>query len=212
MKNCEFPNCQNKARSNSAKYCEKHYYRIRRTGTLNDPVIKGKYIGSHGYVTIKKPNCVATKRKDGLIYEHRYNYYMAHGMENIHCYICKTPLEWEETHIDHINCVKADNRIENLGASCPKCNKARGQHKMKQTIRNRFGKKHTYNGESKFIGDWAETSSIPLGTLRARIQKGWSIERALETPLMRQFSNKKECKPCHKAKSKEENQQRKKTK
>lgn len=42
----------------------------------------------------------------------------------------------------------------------------------------------TYNGETKTISEWANLIGLKWETLKARINKGWSIERALTTPLI----------------------------
>ncbi|SHY11795.1 Uncharacterised protein [Mycobacteroides abscessus subsp. abscessus] len=34
---CAVDGCDNKSRSRTSEYCEKHYYRLRRTGSLSDP-------------------------------------------------------------------------------------------------------------------------------------------------------------------------------
>jgi hypothetical protein len=49
----------------------------------------------------------------------------------------------------------------------------------------------TFNGESLCIGEWAERTGIPYETLRARLSGGWSVEKALTTPVMTQFSRSK---------------------
>lgn len=41
----------------------------------------------------------------------------------------------------------------------------------------------TFNGKSQTIAQWAREIGMPYGTLIARIQRGWSDEKALTTPL-----------------------------
>lgn len=43
----------------------------------------------------------------------------------------------------------------------------------------------TYNGETHCMSEWAEIIGIPYGTFIKRIAYGWSIERAITTPLTR---------------------------
>ena len=45
--------------------------------------------------------------------------------------------------------------------------------------RNRF---ITFHGETMCVLDWSHRSGIPNSTLRHRLRKGWSVERALTTP------------------------------
>lgn len=53
-----------------------------------------------------------------------------------------------------------------------------------QQNRNRSMKRSiTWNGETKSISEWAESTGLMVRTIRARIDyMGWSIERALTTP------------------------------
>lgn len=41
----------------------------------------------------------------------------------------------------------------------------------------------TFNGETKCISAWAEEKGMLWETLKARLKKGWSVEKALTTPL-----------------------------
>jgi len=43
----------------------------------------------------------------------------------------------------------------------------------------------TYKGETKTAAQWAEDVGMNPVTLRRRIQKGWSVEDAIEKPLRR---------------------------
>ena len=40
-----------------------------------------------------------------------------------------------------------------------------------------------HKGVSKCTAEWAEDLDMPVATLAARLSKGWSIEKALETPV-----------------------------
>lgn len=41
----------------------------------------------------------------------------------------------------------------------------------------------TFNGETKTLVEWAESLGIPYTALRMRLHHGWSIEKALTTPV-----------------------------
>ncbi len=41
-------------------------------------------------------------------------------------------------------------------------------------------------GEEKCLGEWAEETGIAIGTIWQRLNKGWSPEEAVRTPLVRQ--------------------------
>lgn len=40
-----------------------------------------------------------------------------------------------------------------------------------------------YNGQRKTMKQWAEDRDIPYNTLRQRLNKGWELEKALNTPV-----------------------------
>jgi hypothetical protein len=55
---------------------------------------------------------------------------------------------------------------------------------MSAQQRNKSSNKYIeYNGETKSVQEWAEKLNIKPSTLRARFNKGWSIERALSEPV-----------------------------
>lgn len=49
----------------------------------------------------------------------------------------------------------------------------------------------THEGETKTLLDWSESLNLPHNTLFMRLRKGWSIERALTTPLLGKGQNVK---------------------
>lgn len=54
---------------------------------------------------------------------------------------------------------------------------------MKEQGRNRSDNVNiTYKGETKCVSAWAEERGMVMNTIRLRLQRGWSVERAIETP------------------------------
>lgn len=49
---------------------------------------------------------------------------------------------------------------------------------------NKAPKLYELDGVSMTVDDWAEKMGIPSGTLYARMERGWSVEKALTTPLV----------------------------
>lgn len=48
-----------------------------------------------------------------------------------------------------------------------------------------------YNGESHCMSEWSEIFNINYKVLSGRINRGWSVERALTEPINQKFNNKK---------------------
>jgi len=54
---------------------------------------------------------------------------------------------------------------------------------LQQARNRRRNRAITFNGETKILSEWAEAIGISVGTLYARISRGWSVERALTIPV-----------------------------
>lgn len=55
-----------------------------------------------------------------------------------------------------------------------------------QTIgaRKKDLKEYTYKGKTMILSEWSRELDIPESTLMRRLERGWSVERALRTPLI----------------------------
>ena len=47
----------------------------------------------------------------------------------------------------------------------------------------------TYNGESHTMAQWGRLVGISSSTIHARLKRGWSVERALSTPIKKVVTN-----------------------
>lgn len=56
--------------------------------------------------------------------------------------------------------------------------------KKEQANNRRTSRTIGYEGVSKTLAQWAETLGISYGALQARLDKGWSVEKAFETPVV----------------------------
>lgn len=178
LSECGTIGCEKLANRKGAGLCEACYMRMRRRGTTAYKRPFSKRLQSAGYVWIWKPEHPLSKG-NGL-YEHRYIYYENNGKGPFECYWCGKFLIWSTMHIDHLDDVRHNNTPENLVASCPECNKARGRHKMVKTKRAQ-GRQITYNGETKCVSEWAKYVGISDTAMARRIEQ-WSLEDALTAP------------------------------
>lgn len=163
-----------------------HYYRLRRTGNaelvLRNP--EQIYLHSHGYLRIPAPKEHPLKPpRDRLLYQHRQIFYEGYGEGPFPCHWCGIEIGWDDPdmNVDHLNDEKDDNRLENLVASCARCNRKRGVSKMRKTMKSK-GRLLTFNDETMCLSDWARRIGISQQSLRFRLDANWSIDRALLTP------------------------------
>lgn len=178
---CKVDGCLKEATRTGKSLCEMHYYRKRRTGTLDlVPAERPAIEHTHGYVLVYAPGhpLGTTSCRQ---YEHRLVYYDAHGAGPFNCHWCGVDVSWHNMHVDHLNTVRNDNRASNLVASCPGCNKSRGVESMRATVRAK-SRSITLNGRTLSVPQWADVIGISAVSLYARLASGWSEERALTTP------------------------------
>ena len=76
---------------------------------------------------------------------------------------------------------KTLDRIDNNGNYCKEnCRWATTSEQMNNMRSNKL---LTYNGECHTIAEWAKKLKVSYGSLEIRIIRGWSTERALNTPI-----------------------------
>ncbi len=176
---CSVEGCDVRVRSAKAIMCEKHYGRIRRNGSLELRAPQPTRMHTHGYVLVYSPNHQLSSGT--YVYEHRLVYHEAHGNGPFRCHWCGIAVTWATMHVDHVNAIKDDNRIENLVASCAGCNQWRGKEAMTRTMRAR-GRQISHDGETLCITEWAERLGISRASIQWRLDNGWTVARALTEP------------------------------
>lgn len=178
---CANPSCEKIV--TSGKYCIACTARLRRRGTLE--LVKPKEFVKHtsGYILIHAPDHPLTLRHSGSKeYQHRVVFYDANGDGPFNCHWCGCDATWDEMHVDHVNAVKDDNRIENLVASCATCNIERGRDNCRKSIREKRAHLIEFGGKKQTPQEWADEIGITRQSLIFRLKSGWSVERALTTP------------------------------
>lgn len=106
-----------------------------------------------------------------------YNCYGGRGIS-----VCERWKKFENFLDDMGECPsgKQIDRINNDGNYEPgNCKWATRKEQCRNTRQNHL---LTFNGETHCVTEWAEIKSISVGTLRSRVSRNWSIERALMTP------------------------------
>ena len=124
---CGVHKCQEPAVRVGHGLCERHYARVRKTGAV-ELVPRISLMISRGYRIVKDaghPLAMA----NGWVAEHRLVAFAKYGSGSLNCHWCDSSIEWPETHVDHLNEIKDDNRPENLVVACSRCNRARGAMK-----------------------------------------------------------------------------------
>lgn len=163
-----------------AGLCEACYARKRRKGTTRKTQFRYKRSNQAGYIKVKEPLHTLAD-STGTVYEHRFVYHKHNGGGPFECYWCGCCVTWFDMHVDHVDSNVTNNSISNLVASCPLCNQKRGRGKMRNTKRSK-GVLITYDGETMCLSEWAKRIEISRTALRARLDSGWPVERALTTP------------------------------
>ena len=176
---CTVAGCELPSRRLSSPYCEKHYMRWYRNGSLDKKVQPSAFEHSNGYVMIPASGHFLS-RGASHAYEHRIVYHGLHGDGPFSCHWCQQQVTWDDLHIDHLDDNKKNNLGENLVASCPTCNQKRGQYKMKNTWRSKTGVEAF--GMKKTMNEWAVHSGLSRQAIISRIKKGWSFEDAVTKP------------------------------
>lgn len=180
LSDCLTLGCGNKANRKGAGLCEGCYMRLRRKGTTDyKPLPPYRLNQSSGYIWLREPNHPLSDSR-GLVYEHRFVFYEHNGTGPFKCHWCGVDIGWECMDIDHVDDNRSNNDINNLVASCHKCNTKRGTHKMVKTRRSEWTQ-ITYEGVTKNASQWAKQLGLSRGAFMRRVEL-WPLEIVMTMP------------------------------
>lgn len=177
-KTCAVADCIKPPRAVGSDYCEMHYGRLRRSGTLNRTLTAHHLHRPDGYVRAPAPKHPMALGSSHA-YEHRVAFFDAHGPGPHACHVCGKVAMLAQLHVDHVNDVRNDNRIENLKPACPPCNQYRTQSRAEICRRKRTTRLIEFGGERLSRSEWARRVGISPSSLAVRLANGWPLQRAL---------------------------------
>jgi len=119
-----------------------------------------------------------------------YSYYGGRGIN--FCEKWKTFVGfWEDMEYEYFDDLTLE-RIDNNGNYCKEnCKWASRKEQARNTRQNRIIE---FRGEKRCLSDWANKIGIAIETLRDRLSTGWSLERALTTPPIKDKDRKRNSK------------------
>jgi hypothetical protein len=127
---CTVDGCDKASRTRTASWCQMHYCRHWRTGSVDlirRPARDGerRTNGLNGYVKICVPDHPLAHC--GWLFEHRAVAFEARGgAEPTECEWCREPLNgWAEACVDHLDFDRGNNTPGNLIVACRSCNASR---------------------------------------------------------------------------------------
>jgi len=176
---CSVSDCDRVAQYKAAKLCQKHYFRLRRTGTTSPRRPKPRLYTPNGYVLVYDPQHPLAESK-GYVFEHRKVAYDNRSGKIVSCEACaKVEISWKTCHVDHVDEDRKNNAPSNLRVTCIGCNVMRGHNKPRHTYAGRTSL--TYDGITQTAAEWSRDPrvSVSCKTIRRRKAAGMTDAEAL---------------------------------
>ena len=177
---CSVDGCD--TRTNRGEYCEKHYMRMYRNGTLERtdlvPVGTDRLHAKGYYIRrVEKGHPMAFACHPTWAYTHRVIAYDKYGDGVITCHWCSSKREWAKLTVDHLDDNPKNNDPNNLVPACPTCNNQRQSSRDKRRVAMRSDANfYEHGGERLHISEWADRLGITQQSIRFRL-KHWPLDR-----------------------------------
>lgn len=177
--NCRISQCDKPA--TSRELCYKHYARLRRHG---DPL--ATLIEQHGLEGT--PEYWVYRKMLARCYNPKQRYFNRYGGRGIQ--VCQ---RWRDSVVNFVadmgrrpnNTYELD-RINNNGDYSPE--NCRWVTKVDQMNNTSYNRHVTYRGRMQTVAQWARELDVSYVVFHSRIARGWSPERAIETPIAGKFN------------------------
>lgn len=188
---CHIENCGREARYKADQLCQKHYFRIRRNGTIETALERKKRetgasrqqrvtMPGKGYQRLYEPTHPLADTQ-GYVSEHRKVLYSKCGDMLPGCELCGEELDWSTVHPDHIDRDVKNNAPDNLRPLCRGCNTHRDM-----PAAHLFDHTHSITAEGKTdtAAGWARDPRIKVSrtAIANRKRAGMSDFDALFAP------------------------------
>jgi hypothetical protein len=130
---CGVEHCPKPPRSRHTEWCEMHYMRLRRHGTLERKSRAGAYITDNGYIRL---NGQPRHPLGPSVLAHRAVLYDVIGPGEHPCHWCRRAVSWDQTYprrpgalvVDHVDGNTVNNAVANLVPACAACNLKRARY------------------------------------------------------------------------------------
>lgn len=175
---CTAKGCDRDIRYRSLELCQKHYFRLWRTGTTDARKPNPRLVTPNGYVRVYAPDHTLAE-KNGYVLEHRKVAFDDINGELKSCSLCGIDIDWTNCHVDHIDNNRQNNAPENLRPTCIGCN----------VMRSRLKPQHEYahfqaltcRGRTMTPTEWARQPGVVVSasTIRRQLKLGSTPEHAI---------------------------------
>ena len=187
---CTIEDCEKTIRYKKRQLCQMHYFRYMRNGQY-DLSDRSRHKRKDGYILITDRDHRLSS-KNGMVFEHRAIAYQKYGNDLPPCEFCGKQSSWSSrnTHIDHIDNKRDNNKPENLRVLCNSCNVGRTEKTH-----------HTYNhctaitisGVTMTATEWSRHHGVSVShnCILHRLRNGYSDYDAVYAKKITHNGNKK---------------------